>query len=115
MTRFLLLTALVGAGLVAPGRAEDEEKRTPSPRELPGGMAYPASSNFDRFDINPNTAEPYGDHALSRRLLAERLRAGAIRGEPQSTRFLVAANAVFLERDRTTRVILPVVPLDHGD
>ena len=34
-----------------------------------------SSSNFDRFDINPNTGKPYGDHALSRTLLARRLRA----------------------------------------
>jgi predicted acyl esterase len=32
-----------------------------------------SSSNFDRWDINPNTGEPYGEHALTQSLLAERL------------------------------------------
>jgi uncharacterized protein len=34
-----------------------------------------SSSNFDQFDINPNTGEPYGDHALTRELLQARLQA----------------------------------------
>jgi predicted acyl esterase len=69
-----------------------------------------SSSNFDRFDINPNTGRPYGDHALSRKLLTDRLRGGRFRGEPTQTEALVAANTIYLERDHPTRVVLPIVP-----
>ncbi len=69
-----------------------------------------SSSNFDRFDINPNTGEPYGDHAVTRALIAERLRGEAPRGEPQYTEALVATNTIFMDRARPTRVILPVLP-----
>ena len=71
-----------------------------------------SSSNFDRFDINPNTAEPYGDHAVTRRLLGERLHAGAFPGEPEYIKTRVAANAVHLDRTRPSQVILPVVAID---
>jgi hypothetical protein len=67
-----------------------------------------SSSNFDRFDINPNTGEPYGDHAMTRRLRAERLRAEPRRGEPEYSRMLVATNAVYVDRDHPTQVLLPV-------
>ena len=70
-----------------------------------------SSSNFDRFDINPNTGEPYGDHTLTRSLLAERLRADPIRGEPEHTEALVAANTIYMDRDHPTQVILPIVPI----
>lgn len=69
-----------------------------------------SSSNFDRFDINPNTGEPYGDHALTRALLAERLRGEPHAGEPQYTEALVATNTIFMDRARSTRVILPLAP-----
>ncbi|MEW6359912.1 MAG: CocE/NonD family hydrolase [Planctomycetota bacterium] len=68
-----------------------------------------SSSNFDRFDINPNTGEPYGDHATSRELLAKRLRAEPARGEPEYTETLVATNTIFMDRGRPTHVVLPVM------
>lgn len=69
-----------------------------------------SSSNFDRFDINPNTGEPFGDHALTRALLAERLGAAPAQGEPVYTEALVATNTVYMDRGRASRVILPVLP-----
>lgn len=68
-----------------------------------------SSSNFDRFDINPNTGEPYGPHALTRELLSTRLRGyeGGREG-PRSTRALPAANRIHMDRAHPTRVILPV-------
>jgi len=68
-----------------------------------------SSSNFDRWDINPNTGEPYGDHATTRRLLAERLRAELARGEPEYTKTLVATNSIHLDANRPTHVVLPIV------
>jgi hypothetical protein len=67
-----------------------------------------SSSNFDRFDINPNTGEPYGDHAVSRELLATRLRGYEPRGEPQYRTVLTATNRIHTGREHPTRVILPV-------
>jgi hypothetical protein len=69
-----------------------------------------SSSNFDRFDINPNTGEPYGDHAVTRELLAKRLRGYERRGEPQYTATLPASNTIYLDRNHPTRVILPIIP-----
>jgi len=69
-----------------------------------------SSSNFDRFDINPNTGEPYGSHAITRELLAKRLRGYEARGEPQFTATLLARNTIFMDRQRPTQVILPVPP-----
>ena len=69
-----------------------------------------SSSNFDRFDINPNTGEPYGSHAVTRELLAKRLRGYEGRGEPQYTATLPARNTIFMDRQHPTRVILPVPP-----
>lgn len=71
-----------------------------------------SSSNFDRFDINPNTGEPYGDHAVTRELLAKRLRGYERRGEPQYSATLPARNRIHLDRDHPTRVILPVASKD---
>jgi hypothetical protein len=71
-----------------------------------------SSSNFDRFDVNPNTGEPHGDHAVTRSLLAERLRAGPFRGEPEYTRAVIATNTIYMDRDRPTQVILPAVPVN---
>jgi len=68
-----------------------------------------SSSNFDRFDINPNTGEPYGDHAVTRRLLAERLKAQPRPGRPEYEKTRVAANSVFVDRERPSRAVLPVV------
>jgi len=73
-----------------------------------------SSSNFDRFDINPNTGEPYGDLATTRTLLAERLRAPAVSGEPQYTNTLTATNTIYMDRGRPTHVMLPVVPMAGG-
>lgn len=67
-----------------------------------------SSSNFDRFDINPSTGEPYGDHAVTRKLLAERLRGYEARGEPQYTTILPAKNRIHMDRHHPTQVILPV-------
>jgi putative CocE/NonD family hydrolase len=48
-----------------------------------------SSSNFPRYDVNPNTGEPEG--------LAQTKR--------------VATNAVYVDRKRASHVVLPVVPL----
>lgn len=69
-----------------------------------------SSSNFDRFDVNPNTGQPYGDHALSRALQSSRLRGDAPAGEPEYTEWLVAKNTIYLDRAHPTAVILPVLP-----
>jgi len=74
-----------------------------------------SSSNFDRFGINPNTGEPYGDHATTRRLLSERLGAPASARAAEYTRTLVATNTVHMERDHPSHVILPVVSMDDLD
>lgn len=47
-----------------------------------------ASSNFPHFDVNPNTGEP----------------------EARATALRVATNRVYLDRDRPSHVILPVIP-----
>ena len=47
-----------------------------------------SSSNFPRFDVNPNTGEPVGRH----------------------TRSVPAHNSVYLDRARPSHVVLPVVP-----
>jgi|LSQX01.2.fsa_nt_gb putative CocE/NonD family hydrolase len=69
-----------------------------------------SSSNFDRFDINPNTGEPYGDHAVSRALLEERLKAEPAPGDPEYTATEIARNTIYFDRNRPTQVILPVIP-----
>lgn len=50
-----------------------------------------SSSNFPRFDVNPNTGEPLGDHR----------------------RTAVAVNTVYHDRDRPSHVILPVIPISR--
>jgi hypothetical protein len=67
-----------------------------------------SSSNFDRWDINPNTGEPYGEHAVSQSLLAERLRVESFRDEPQYSASLVATNTVFMDASRPSHVLLPI-------
>ena len=47
-----------------------------------------SSSNFPRFDINPNTGEPMGRH----------------------THTVVAQNTVYLDRNRPSHIVLPIVP-----
>jgi putative CocE/NonD family hydrolase len=47
-----------------------------------------ASSNFPRFDVNPNTGEPLGRH----------------------THTVKALNTVYLDAARPSRTVLPVVP-----
>jgi hypothetical protein len=49
-----------------------------------------SSSNFPRFDVNPNTGEPLG----------------------RDRRRVVADNTVFHERDRQSRIALPLIPID---
>jgi hypothetical protein len=48
-----------------------------------------SSSNFPKFDVNPNTGEPEG--------MARRKR--------------IAVNTVFVDADRPSRVVLPVLPV----
>jgi putative CocE/NonD family hydrolase len=47
-----------------------------------------SSSNFPRFDVNPNTGEPLNRHR----------------------RIVIATNTVYHERGRPSRVVLPVIP-----
>ena len=49
-----------------------------------------ASSNFPRFDVNPNTGEPIGRH----------------------THTVPATNTVYVDRDRPSQIVLPVVPIE---
>ena len=51
-----------------------------------------SSSNFPCFDVNPNTGEPLGRH----------------------TRAVAARNAVHVDRDHPSHVVLPVIPADAG-
>ncbi len=46
-----------------------------------------SSSNFPRFDLNPNTGEPLGQHR----------------------RLNIATNTVFHDRERPSRIVLPVI------
>jgi uncharacterized protein len=68
-----------------------------------------ASSSFDKWDINPNTGEPYGDHALTRSLLVERLGATPSLTTPQFHAAVVADNVIFMDRTRPSHVTLPVI------
>jgi putative CocE/NonD family hydrolase len=47
-----------------------------------------SSSNFPRLDVNPNTGEPVGRH----------------------THTVTAVNTVYLDRDRPSQVVLPIIP-----
>ena len=47
-----------------------------------------ASSNFPRYDVNPNTGEPMGRH----------------------THTIKAHNTVYLDRSRPSQVVLPIIP-----
>ncbi len=48
-----------------------------------------SSSNFPRFDLNPNTGEPIGRH----------------------TRMVAAHNTVYMDSARPSHVVLPIIPL----
>jgi len=48
-----------------------------------------SSSNFPRFDVNPNTGEPLGE----------------------SGRMIVAHNTVFVDKSRPSHIVLPVIPI----
>jgi hypothetical protein len=67
-----------------------------------------SSSNFDRWDINPNTGEPFGTHAVTQSLLAERLRVESFPEKPRYSESLVATNTVFMDTKRTSYVLLPI-------
>lgn len=73
-----------------------------------------SSSNFDRFDINPNTGEPYGDHAVTRELMSKRFRGYESRGEPSRTNTMIAVNTLYLGKNHPTRVVLPVLKEGEG-
>jgi len=47
-----------------------------------------SSSNFPRFDLNPNTGEPLGDHR----------------------RMVTAVNTVYHDREHSSHILLPVIP-----
>ncbi len=47
-----------------------------------------SSSNFPRFDLNPNTGEPLSDHR----------------------RMITAVNTVYHDRDHPSHILLPVIP-----
>jgi uncharacterized protein len=49
-----------------------------------------SSSNFPRFDVNPNTGEPVGRHTYAQ----------------------LAHNAVYLDRDHPSQVVLPIIPAE---
>jgi predicted acyl esterase len=47
-----------------------------------------SSSNFPRFDVNPNSGEPLNDHR----------------------QWVTAVNTIHHDRDRPSHVVLPVIP-----
>jgi len=47
-----------------------------------------SSSNFPRFDVNPNTAEPLNGN----------------------TRWRVATNTIYMDRQHPSRITLPIIP-----
>ena len=48
-----------------------------------------SSSNFPRFDVNPNTGEPLNDHR----------------------RMITAVNTVYHDREHPSHIVLPVIPI----
>lgn len=50
-----------------------------------------SSSNFPRFDVNPNTGEPLNNHR----------------------RMIVATNTIYHDRDRPSHIVLPVIPAER--
>jgi uncharacterized protein len=70
-----------------------------------------SSSNFDRWDINPNTGQPYGEHSVTKSLLSKRFGKESVEGlKPEYTDFLVATNKVYMDKNHPTHLILPVIP-----
>lgn len=67
-----------------------------------------SSSNFDRFDLNPNTGEPFGDHTLTQELMKNRFAGYETRGQARFNEALPAKNTLHLDRAHPTQVILPV-------
>jgi putative CocE/NonD family hydrolase len=51
-----------------------------------------SSSNFPRFDVNPNTGEPVGRHTYS----------------------VIARNTVYMGLERPSHIVLPIIPLAEG-
>jgi predicted acyl esterase len=51
-----------------------------------------SSSNFPRFDANPNTGESLGRHRRTQ----------------------VAENTVYHDRSRPSHIVLPIVPAERG-
>ena len=78
--------------LMVPGEVYQVQIRIPPTSNLftPGHRIRfeISSSNFPRFDRNPNTGEPVGQH----------------------THAIVARNTVYCDRDRPSHVTLPVIP-----
>ncbi len=70
-----------------------------------------SSSNFDRFDINPNTGEPYGTHATTLSLQAKLFGGTTGQTAPEYFETLVATNTIYLDRNYPSQIILPIVPL----
>ena len=65
-------------------------------------------ANFDRFDLNPNTGEPYGNHALTQELMSARMTGYVPRNRAEYSEAVPATNTVYLDQSRPTQVILPV-------
>jgi hypothetical protein len=57
-------------------------------RNRPDTFLDIASSNFPRFDINPNTGEPLGRHRNKR----------------------IAVNSIMHSADRPSHIVLPIIP-----
>ncbi len=51
-----------------------------------------SSSNYPRFDVNPNTGEPLNDHR----------------------RMVTAVNTIYHDRDHPSHIIVPVIPREDG-
>jgi len=51
-----------------------------------------SSSNFPRFDVNPNTGEPLNDNR----------------------RWITAVNTIYHDREHPSGIVLPLVPAAHG-
>jgi len=70
-----------------------------------------SSSNFDRWDINPNTGEAYGAHTATRSILSRWFGEASVEGfKPEYTDTLVATNKIYMDKKYPTHLILPVIP-----
>jgi hypothetical protein len=52
--------------------------------------------------------EPYGDHAVTRKLLRNALVAKSFRGEAKHTEIVTAANTIYMDVRRCSHVEMPV-------